>query len=109
MHPAWLAVADDSKIGGWIRGFQSERPVWTMGVVVGGVDPQDQLQVARGVPETGQWSCCAFVFVDQAAEDIAAVDLLGGWRSRALPWRADCSGADRSRLRWGRWRLSCWT
>jgi hypothetical protein len=37
---------------------------------------------ARGVPETGQWSCCAFVFVDQAAEDIAAVDLFGGWRSR---------------------------
>ena len=37
---------------------------------------------ARGVPETGQWSCCAFVFVDQAAEDIAAVDLVGGWRSR---------------------------
>jgi hypothetical protein len=36
----------------------------------------------RGVPETGQWSCCAFVFVDQATEDIAAVDLLGGWRSR---------------------------
>jgi len=37
---------------------------------------------ARGVPETGRWSCCAFVFVDQAAEDIAAVDLFGGWRSR---------------------------
>jgi hypothetical protein len=36
----------------------------------------------RGVPETGHWSCCAFVFVDQAAEDIAAVDLFGGWRSR---------------------------
>jgi hypothetical protein len=34
-----------------------------------------------GVSETGQWSCCTFVFVDQAAEDIAAVDLLGGWRS----------------------------
>jgi hypothetical protein len=39
---------------------------------------------ARGVPETGQGSCCMFVFVlvDQAAEDIAAVDLLGGWRFR---------------------------
>ena len=37
---------------------------------------------ARGVPETGHWSCCAFVFVDQAAEEIAAVDLFGGWRSR---------------------------
>jgi hypothetical protein len=37
---------------------------------------------ARGVPETGQWSCCTFVFVDQAAEDIATVELLGGWRSR---------------------------
>ena len=38
--------------------------------------------LARGVPETGNWSCCAFVFVDQAAEDIVAVDLFGGWRSR---------------------------
>jgi hypothetical protein len=28
------------------------------------------------------WSCCALVFVDQTAEDIAAVDLLGGWRFR---------------------------
>jgi hypothetical protein len=34
------------------------------------------------VPETGPSSCCAFVFVDQAAEDIAAVDLSGGWRFR---------------------------
>jgi hypothetical protein len=39
-------------------------------------------QPARGVPETGQWSCCAFVFVDQATDDIAAVDLFGSWRSR---------------------------
>jgi hypothetical protein len=46
MHPAWLAVADDSEIGGWIRRFPSERSVWTMGVVVGGVDPQDLLQGA---------------------------------------------------------------
>jgi hypothetical protein len=37
---------------------------------------------ARGVPETGHWSCCAFVFADQAADDIAAVDLFGGWRFR---------------------------
>jgi hypothetical protein len=36
---------------------------------------------ARGVPQTGQSSCCAFVFVDQAAEEIAAEDLFGGWRS----------------------------
>jgi hypothetical protein len=46
MHPAWLAVVDDDEIGGWIRRFQSERSVRTMGVVVGGVDPQDLLQVA---------------------------------------------------------------
>jgi hypothetical protein len=37
---------------------------------------------ARGVPETGRWSCCPFAIVDQAAEDIAAVDLSGGWRFR---------------------------
>jgi hypothetical protein len=46
MHLAWLAVADDAPIGGWIRRFQSERSVRTMGVVVGGVDPQDLLQMA---------------------------------------------------------------
>jgi hypothetical protein len=28
-------------------------------------------------------SCCVFIFVDQAAEDIAAADLFGGWRSRS--------------------------
>ena len=31
--------------------------------------------LARGVPEVGRWSCCAFVFVDEAAEDVAAVEL----------------------------------
>jgi hypothetical protein len=30
----------------------------------------------RGEPETGQWSCCVFVFVEQTAEDIAAVNCL---------------------------------
>jgi len=34
------------------------------------------------VPEVDRLSCCAFVFVDQAADDIAAVDLFGGWRFR---------------------------
>jgi hypothetical protein len=34
-----------------------------------------------GTRKTGQWSCC--VFVDQAAEDIAAVDLVSGWRFRS--------------------------
>jgi hypothetical protein len=44
--PCWLAVVDDDEIGGWIRRFQSERPMRTMGVVVGGVAPRDMLQVA---------------------------------------------------------------
>ena len=30
---------------------------------------------ARGVSEVDRLSCCAFVFVDQAAEDVAAVEL----------------------------------
>jgi hypothetical protein len=30
---------------------------------------------ARGVPEVGWLSCCTFVFVDEAAEDVAAVEL----------------------------------
>ena len=37
MHPAWLAVADDTQVGGWIRRFQSECPVGTVVVVVGDV------------------------------------------------------------------------
>jgi hypothetical protein len=42
----WLAVADDSQGSRWIPRFQAERPVRTMGVVVGGIDPQELLQVA---------------------------------------------------------------
>ena len=30
---------------------------------------------ARGVPEVDRLSCCAFVFVDEAAEDVTAVEL----------------------------------
>jgi hypothetical protein len=30
---------------------------------------------ARGVPEVGRLSCCAFVFVDEAAEDVTAVEV----------------------------------
>jgi hypothetical protein len=44
----------------------------------------EQPPVGCQKPVSGQWSCCAFVFVDQAAEDIAAVDLSGGWRSRSV-------------------------
>ncbi len=46
MHPAWPAAANDHQIGGWIRRFQSARPMRPMGVVVGGIDPQDLLEVA---------------------------------------------------------------
>ena len=31
--------------------------------------------LARGVPEVDRLSCCAFVFVDEAAEDVTAVEL----------------------------------
>jgi hypothetical protein len=30
---------------------------------------------ARGVPEVDRLSCCTFVFVDEAAEDVTAVEL----------------------------------
>ena len=46
MHPAWLAVADDTQVGGWIRRFQSECPVGTVVVVVGDV------HLELWVPET---------------------------------------------------------
>ncbi len=74
MHPAWLAVADDFQSSGWVRRFQSERPVRTVPVVVLDVDPQELLQ-PRGVPEVGQLSCRVVVFVDQAAEDVTAAEL----------------------------------
>jgi hypothetical protein len=34
-----------------------------------------EMPAARGVPEVGRLSCCAFVFVDEAAEDVTAVEL----------------------------------
>ena len=34
-----------------------------------------QRSPARGVPEVDRLSCCAFVFVDEAAEDVMAVEL----------------------------------
>jgi hypothetical protein len=36
----------------------------------------------RGVPEVGQLSCRVVVFMDQAAEDITAAELLGDQRLR---------------------------
>jgi hypothetical protein len=47
MHSAWLAVADDPQVGGWIRRLQSERPVGTVVVVVGDVDPEHLLRCPR--------------------------------------------------------------
>jgi len=46
MHPAWLAVADDPQVGEWIRRLQSERPVGTVMVVVGDVDPEHLPEVS---------------------------------------------------------------
>ena len=46
MHPSWLAVADDPQVGEWIRRLQSERPVGTVMVVVGDVDPEHLLEVS---------------------------------------------------------------
>jgi len=45
MHTPSL-LTDGSKAGGWIRRFQSERPMGTVGVVVGGVDPEHLLQLS---------------------------------------------------------------
>jgi hypothetical protein len=46
VDPRWPSVADDPQTGGGIRRFQSERPLWTMGVVVGGIHLEDLFQVA---------------------------------------------------------------
>ena len=40
-----------------------------------GLSVQQLAKVARGVPEVGRLSCCTFVFVDEAAEDVTAVEL----------------------------------
>jgi hypothetical protein len=45
MHPSWLAVANDTQVGGSIRRFQSERPVGTVVVVVLDVDAEHLLKV----------------------------------------------------------------
>ena len=36
-----------------------------------------KIRSTRGVLEVGRLSCCTFVFVDEAAEDVSAAELLG--------------------------------
>jgi len=45
-------------------------------------DSEDGAFWTRGVPEVGQLSCRVVVFMDQAAEDITAAELLGDQRLR---------------------------
>ncbi len=50
-HRTWLALAGDVQASRRIRRSQLQRPVRTMGVVVGGIDPEDLLErhVSYGV------------------------------------------------------------
>jgi hypothetical protein len=41
-----LILATEGRFDSWIRRLQPERPMGTMSVVVGGVDPKDLLEVA---------------------------------------------------------------
>jgi hypothetical protein len=51
----------------------------------------------RGVPEAGRWSCCAFVWwIRPPRTSRRWICLAAG--GPAMPWRADHSGADSSRL-----------
>ena len=43
VHLASMIPADDGELTGSVRGLKSEGAVWTMPVVVLGVDPQDVL------------------------------------------------------------------
>ena len=45
-HCTWLALASDVQASRRIRRSQLQRPVRTMGVVVGGIDPEDLLEMA---------------------------------------------------------------
>jgi hypothetical protein len=45
VHLSSMIPADDGQSSGSVRCLKSEGPVWTMPVVVLGVDPQDLLQV----------------------------------------------------------------
>jgi hypothetical protein len=45
-HRTWLALAGDVQASRRIRRPQLQRPVRTMGVVVGGIDPEDLLEMA---------------------------------------------------------------
>ena len=64
-------------------GTTSQRPAAPLGAGLEAISRQQcwhgshDKRLCRGVPEAGHWSCCAFVFVDQAAQDITAVDLFG--------------------------------
>ena len=50
--------------------------------LVGGRRQPDRALTPRGVPEVGQLSCRVVVFMDQAAEDITAAELLGDQQLR---------------------------
>ncbi len=45
MHPTLAGLADDVRIGGWVRSLQPERPMRTMPVVMSHVDSKDSVQV----------------------------------------------------------------
>jgi hypothetical protein len=45
MHPTFAGLADDVRIGGWVRSLQPERPMRTMPVVMSHVDSKDSVQV----------------------------------------------------------------
>jgi hypothetical protein len=62
---------------------QAKAAVWVAPVVVLDVDAENTNKLlARGVPEIGQLSCRVVVFMNQAAEDITAAELLGDQRLR---------------------------
>ena len=97
MHPSWLAVADDPQVGEWIRRLQSERPVGTVMVVVGDVDPEHLLEVSSPANQQPV----------QALGPHRADPALGGTRLTAAS-RARSAGSNLGREIWRRSTPSWW-
>jgi hypothetical protein len=45
-HPAWLILAGDGQLGGWVRRTKAQRPVRAVLAVVIHVDAQDLFEMA---------------------------------------------------------------
>jgi hypothetical protein len=84
VHLSSMIPADDGQLTGSVRCLESEGPVWTMPVVVLGVDPQDLLEMTSADDQQP---------VEALGADCANPPLREGVRVGRLHWREQHLGA----------------